>query len=188
SKGALSSGFKRRTPREAFKMIHQLYKEFRDDERNINKASLTSLDLLSFFKQLTAATRKEQSADAVETALRLIQYHVHLNHQWPHNISDLLTLTDLDSKTHTAECSGILQPSDCKNSCWSNRYRDINSNCNNRRTAHLGTTNTPFVRWLPAQYEDGFSLPKGWIEGKLYSEFPLPLVIIIAAPDRSKRT
>ncbi|XP_038669916.1 myeloperoxidase-like isoform X1 [Scyliorhinus canicula] len=175
SKGALSSGFKRRTPQEAFKMIHQLYKEFRDDERNINKASLTSLDLLSFFKQLTVATRKEQSADAVETALRFIQYHVHLNHQWPHNISDLLTLTDLDSKTHTTECSRILQPSDCKNSCWSNRYRDINSNCNNRGTAHLGTTNMPFVRWLPAQYEDGFSLPKGWIEGKLYSGFPLPL-------------
>ncbi|XP_078081143.1 eosinophil peroxidase-like [Mustelus asterias] len=175
SEGALGSEFKQSTSQEAFKMIHQLYKEFRDDENNINKASQTSLDLLSFFKQLTTATRKEQSADTVETALRFIQNHIHLNHRWPLNISDLLMLTDVGSMTHTTECSRIIQPSVCKNDCWSKRYRDINSNCNNRRTPHLGTTNTPFVRWLPAQYEDGFSLPKGWFEGKLYSGFPLPL-------------
>ncbi|XP_041053177.1 eosinophil peroxidase-like isoform X1 [Carcharodon carcharias] len=159
SEGAVGSEFKQSSLQEAIKMIDQLYKEPRDGEGNINKASLKSLDLLSFFKQLAAATRMEQSVDAKEIALKLIQFHL--------NISD--------GMTHTTECSGIVQPAVCKNDCWSNRYRAINSYCNNRRAPYLGVTNKALARWLPAQYEDGFSLPKGWIEGKLYSGFPLPL-------------
>ncbi|XP_067866359.1 myeloperoxidase-like [Heterodontus francisci] len=177
SEEALGSLFKQRPLQETIKMMDRIYKETRDgSRRNNKKASLTSLELLSFFKQLTTATRTaEQASDSVDTALRLIQQHVHLNHQWPLNRSELLTLNDLIGMTHTTECSGIAQPSVCKNDCWSNRYRTINSTCNNRRVPHLGATNVPFVRWLPAQYENGLSLPKGWIAGKLYSGFPLPL-------------
>ncbi|XP_048468329.1 lactoperoxidase-like [Rhincodon typus] len=76
---------------------------------------------------------------------------------------------------HNTEHSPVVQSSVCKKDCWSNRYRSINSNCNNRRAPNLGAANNPYARWLPAQYEDGFSVPKGWIEGKLYSGFPLPL-------------
>ncbi|KAL7987076.1 hypothetical protein Chor_005995 [Crotalus horridus] len=45
-----------------------------------------------------------------------------------------------------------------------------------RRIPTLGASNRPYVRWLPQEYEDGVSLPRGWTETKLYSGFPLPLI------------
>lgn len=45
-----------------------------------------------------------------------------------------------------------------------------------RRIPTLGASNRPYARWLPQEYEDGVSLPRGWTETKLYSGFRLPLV------------
>lgn len=45
-----------------------------------------------------------------------------------------------------------------------------------RRIPTLGASNRPYVRWLPQEYEDGISLPRGWTETKLYFGFPLPSV------------
>uniref|UniRef100_A0A8C3HS07 Myeloperoxidase n=1 Tax=Chrysemys picta bellii TaxID=8478 RepID=A0A8C3HS07_CHRPI len=45
-----------------------------------------------------------------------------------------------------------------------------------RKHSYLGASNHGYARWLPAEYEDGVSLPKGLTEGKLYNGFPLPLV------------
>ncbi|KAK2522438.1 myeloperoxidase [Columba guinea] len=45
-----------------------------------------------------------------------------------------------------------------------------------RKHSHLGSSNRAFARWLPAEYEDGVSVPRGATEGKLYNGFPLPLV------------
>ncbi|XP_078526807.1 myeloperoxidase-like [Lissotriton helveticus] len=55
-------------------------------------------------------------------------------------------------------------------------YRNINGACNNRARPTLGVSDTAYARWLPAEYEDGVSLPQGWTEGKLYNGHPLPLV------------
>lgn len=45
-----------------------------------------------------------------------------------------------------------------------------------RRSPTLGASNRAFVRWLPAQYEDGVSLPYGWTPGVKRGGFPVPLV------------
>ncbi|XP_069057910.1 eosinophil peroxidase-like [Pleurodeles waltl] len=45
-----------------------------------------------------------------------------------------------------------------------------------RRRPWLGAADRAFARWLPAQYEDGISLPRGWKEGKRYFGHTLPLV------------
>lgn len=45
-----------------------------------------------------------------------------------------------------------------------------------RRSPTLGASNRPFVRWLPAEYEDGFSLPFGWTPRVKRNGFPVPLV------------
>lgn len=45
-----------------------------------------------------------------------------------------------------------------------------------RRSPTLGASNRPFARWLPAEYEDGFSLPYGWTPGVKRNGFPVPLV------------
>ncbi|XP_051680776.2 lactoperoxidase [Oryctolagus cuniculus] len=54
-------------------------------------------------------------------------------------------------------------------------YRTITGHCNNRREPTLGAANRALARWLPAEYEDGLSLPFGWTPGKTRNGFPLPL-------------
>ncbi|KAM4694406.1 thyroid peroxidase, partial [Discoglossus pictus] len=64
----------------------------------------------------------------------------------------------------------------CPNNCLALKYRPITGVCNNRNHPVWGATNTPLARWLPPQYEDGFSEPKGWNSGFLYNGFHLPQV------------
>ncbi|XP_036693007.1 lactoperoxidase isoform X1 [Balaenoptera musculus] len=54
-------------------------------------------------------------------------------------------------------------------------YRTITGDCNNRRNPALGASNRALARWLPAEYEDGLSLPFGWTPRKTRNGFPLPL-------------
>lgn len=46
-----------------------------------------------------------------------------------------------------------------------------------RQNPLWGAANTPLVRWLPAEYEDGEREPKGWNRGRLHNGFQLPSVI-----------
>ncbi|XP_078536738.1 eosinophil peroxidase-like [Lissotriton helveticus] len=43
------------------------------------------------------------------------------------------------------------------------------------RNPLLSASNRGFARWLPAEYEDGHSLPKGWTENRRINGFALPL-------------
>lgn len=43
-----------------------------------------------------------------------------------------------------------------------------------RRNPALGAANRALARWLPAEYEDGLSLPFGWTPGRTRNGFPLP--------------
>lgn len=45
-----------------------------------------------------------------------------------------------------------------------------------RKHPHYGASNHGYARWLPAEYEDGMSLPKGFNANHLYHGHPLPLV------------
>lgn len=48
-------------------------------------------------------------------------------------------------------------------------------NCDFRENPRLGASNTPFTRWLPAEYADGISQPKGF-NNQTVNNFILPLV------------
>lgn len=44
-----------------------------------------------------------------------------------------------------------------------------------RKKTRLGASNTQFARWLPAEYSDGISQPKGF-NNRTVNNFLLPLV------------
>lgn len=46
-----------------------------------------------------------------------------------------------------------------------------------RKNTRWGSSNTPFTRWLPAEYQDKISLPKGWDPKKKINKRLLPLVL-----------
>ncbi|XP_072445622.1 eosinophil peroxidase-like isoform X1 [Chiloscyllium punctatum] len=171
----LVSQFVSSSVEEAVKLVDKAYKRTRDGHKlKIAKRTFTSADLLAYFKQPRAETRMAvRSAEYLENALTLIQSNVYKRSL---NATDLLTQADVDIILRNTGCSASFLPIECEDNCWSNRYRTITSNCNNRKNPYLGAANNALARWLPAEYEDGFSLPKGWTGKKLYSRFRLPLV------------
>ncbi|ELK35926.1 Lactoperoxidase [Myotis davidii] len=59
--------------------------------------------------------------------------------------------------------------------CDNSSYRTLTGDCNNQRNPALGAANRALARWLPAEYEDGLSLPFGWTPGKTRNGFRIPL-------------
>ncbi|XP_038669921.1 myeloperoxidase-like isoform X2 [Scyliorhinus canicula] len=175
---ALGTQFVYRSVGAAIKMVDRAYKKTRNGQnRKLTKRNFTSADLLAYFKQPVAETRTAvRSAEYLETVLTLIQRSVNEVHRSVLNATDLLTQRDLVTILRITGCSAASLPRVCEDNCWSNRYRTITSDCNNRKNPRLGAANNAFARWLAAEYEDGYSLPKGWSRRRLYSGFRLPLV------------
>ncbi len=46
-----------------------------------------------------------------------------------------------------------------------------------RQDTRKGSSNIPFTRWLPAEYQDEISLPKGWDRERRVNNEILPLVM-----------
>ncbi|KAK2496649.1 hypothetical protein MC885_013245 [Smutsia gigantea] len=79
---------------------------------------------------------------------------------------------DLTALYWEVGCGGPVPVAGCDQN---SPYRTITGDCNNRKNPALGAANRALVRWLPAEYEDGLSLPFGWTPGKTRNGFPLPL-------------
>ncbi|NXX16818.1 PERM Myeloperoxidase, partial [Podargus strigoides] len=160
---------------EAKQLVDAAYKRTRDriKERLENNA-LTPVELLGYFKQPVAGTRAAaRAADYMETTLTLLKKKLRRAVKGDFNVTDLLTSAQLEMIFKASGCD----QQDKKMNCGpSDRYRTITGECNNRRNPSLGASNRALVRWLPAEYEDGVSLPHGWTEGKLFDGFRLPLV------------
>uniref|UniRef100_A0A7N6A7M0 Sushi domain-containing protein n=1 Tax=Anabas testudineus TaxID=64144 RepID=A0A7N6A7M0_ANATE len=73
-----------------------------------------------------------------------------------------------------SRCPPATHPAVCQHSRL-DKYRSISGLCNNRQNPLWGAANTPLVRWLPAEYEDGEREPKGWNRGRLHNGVQLPL-------------
>ncbi|XP_043910076.1 myeloperoxidase [Protopterus annectens] len=164
--------------KEAMRLVDGAYKYTRDtNKQRLNNGTVIPSDLLSYFKQPVAETRTAiRAADYMFTTLDLIHSKVHHRYKRSINATDLLSQSDLATIANITGCEAQTRPLTCSNDCWSNQYRTITGVCNNRQNPRSGAANTPFARWLPPKYEDGFFLPLGWTAGINVSGFPLPLV------------
>ncbi|XP_043942539.1 eosinophil peroxidase-like [Protopterus annectens] len=178
SEETLSSEFVNQCIKDAMRMVDEAYKYTAEaNQIKLAKRSVSPSTLLSVFKQPVRETRSViRSAEYMDTALRLIQSRALRRFKRSINATDLLTSDDLSTIARVTGCAARTQQRTCRDTCFSRTYRSITGECNNLKNPRLGAVNTPFVRWLPPQYEDGFFLPRGWTPGKLYSGFPLPSV------------
>eukprot|EP00069_Balaena_mysticetus_P000451 bmy_03552T0 len=160
---------------EAKRLVDKAYKERRESsiKQRLHSGSASPMELLSYFKQPVAATRTAvRAADYLHVALGLLERK--LRPLWPgrFNVTDVLTPAQLNLLSKTSGCAyqdlGVRCPEEDK-------YRTITGQCNNRRSPTLGASNRAFARWLPAEYEDGFSLPFGWTPGVKRNGFPVSL-------------
>ncbi|XP_054441517.1 myeloperoxidase [Pteronotus mesoamericanus] len=159
---------------EAKRLVDKAYKERRESiKQRLRSGSASPMELLSYFKQPVAATRTAvRAADYLHVALSLLEGKLRPLFSGPFNVTDVLTPSQLNLLSKSSGCAyqdvGVTCPENDK-------YRTITGQCNNRRSPTLGASNRAFVRWLPAEYEDGFSLPYGWTPGVKRSGFPVPL-------------
>ncbi|NXS55166.1 PERM Myeloperoxidase, partial [Brachypteracias leptosomus] len=141
---------------------------------HLQNDALTPAELLGYFKQPVAGTRAAiRAADYMETTLDLLKEKLRWAVRGDFNVTDLLTPAQLEKIFKASGCDQQDKKINCDNS---SPYRTITGECNNRRNPALGASNRATVRWLPAEYEDGVSVPHGWTEGKRVSGFLFPLV------------
>ncbi|XP_074779347.1 myeloperoxidase [Athene noctua] len=160
---------------EAKQLVDAAYKHTRDRiKEHLQNNTLSLVELLGYFKQPVAETRAAvRAADYVETTLTLLKEKLRWAVRGDFNVTDLLTPAQLGMIFKASGCDQQNKKISCD---ASHLYRTITGECNNRRNPSLGASNRPLVRWLPAEYEDGVSLPRGWTRGKRFSGFPYPLV------------
>ncbi|NWH20647.1 PERM Myeloperoxidase, partial [Grus americana] len=160
---------------EAKQLVDAAYKRTRDRiKEHLQNDALTPTELLGYFKQPVAGTRAAvRAADYMETTLTLLKEKMRWAVRGDFNVTDLLTPAQLEMIFKASGCDQQYKKINCDTS---HRYRTITGECNNRRNPSLGASNRALVRWLPAEYEDGVSVPHGWTEGKRLSGFPFPLV------------
>ncbi|KAM4845078.1 myeloperoxidase [Thomomys bottae] len=159
---------------EAKQLVDKAYKERRESIKQRLRSGLASpMELLSYFKQPVAATRTAvRAADYLHVALDLLKRKLQPLRRKPFNVTDVLTPAQLTLLSKSSGCAyqdlGVSCPKQ-------DAYRTITGHCNNRRSPTLGASNRAFARWLPAEYEDGVSLPYGWTPGVQRGGFPVPL-------------
>ncbi|XP_053252519.1 myeloperoxidase-like isoform X2 [Podarcis raffonei] len=143
----------------------------------LTKGSLSASDLLSLFKHPEAETNTAvHAAELMDTTVELIRQLVYTREKRYANMSGVLSGHDLSTLAEVTGCAAQLRPIKCSDTCLTEKYRSIDGTCNNRKNPLWGAANTAYTRWLPADYEDGFSAPKGWNQTKTYNGFSLPLV------------
>ncbi|XP_041826711.1 eosinophil peroxidase [Melanotaenia boesemani] len=163
---------------EAKKIVDDAYKYSREESlRRVRMDMVKPSDALRLLKQPRGETRSAvRSADYMAQTLRLVHDKVHLVHKRSLNATDLLTDEDMNKLANITGCAAQVRKPQCRTISNINKYRTANSICNNLKNPRLGSSNTPFARWLPAEYDDGISQPKGWNRDRKINNFLLPLV------------
>ena len=73
------------------------------------------------------------------------------------NMNQCQTILDIGQP---ARCP-VFTPN-CENRAFHLNYRSPDGTCNNFHMPDWGASNTPLLRLLPPQYEDGNHIPLGW--------------------------
>ncbi|CAL8277720.1 unnamed protein product [Merluccius merluccius] len=163
---------------EAKKLVDDAYKYSRDESLSrVRREVVSPTDILRLLKQPRGDSRSAvRSADYMAQTLRLLHDRVHRLHKRSLNATDLLLPKDLEVLSQISGCSAQVSKPSCRSTPNLNKYRTITSVCNNLENPRLGASNTPFTRWLPAEYDDGIAEPKGWNRGRRYNNYTLPMV------------
>ncbi|XP_070820449.1 eosinophil peroxidase-like [Chaetodon trifascialis] len=149
----------------------------RESIERVRRNSASPSDVLRLLKQPLGQTRLAvRSADYMHVAVKLIKRSLERHQKRSINATDFISEEDLRVIADLTGCSARRRVPPCKTTPSLDKFRTISSICNNRKNTRWGSSNTPFTRWLPAEYQDGISLPKGWDPRWRVNRRILPLV------------
>ncbi|XP_034736051.1 eosinophil peroxidase [Etheostoma cragini] len=150
-------------------------------KKSQSEGALRPSDLLAQFKQTEARTRTQiQAAELLDNTVELIREMVYTNTMVQPDPRELLSEGDMKTLLRETGCSAELQRPTCDTDCLSERYRSPTGECNNRQNPRWGAANIPYSRWLPAEYEDVWGMPRGWDPEHTYHNATLPPVRLVS--------
>eukprot|EP00064_Thunnus_orientalis_P007742 superscaffoldBa00000876_g7764 len=135
----------------------------RESIERVRRNMANPSDILRLLKQPVGLTRDAvRAADYMDNTVKLIKRSLEKRQKRSINATDLISEEDLQVIADLTGCSPRHRVPSCKMTPNLDRFRTASSVCNNRKNTRWGSANTPFTRWLPAEYQDKISLPKGW--------------------------
>ncbi|KAK5867277.1 hypothetical protein PBY51_011784 [Eleginops maclovinus] len=150
-------------------------------KKSLSEGALRPSDLLAQFKQIEARTRTQiRAAELLDNTVELIREMVYTHTMVQPDPKELLSDGDMEELLQVTGCSTELQRPGCDSDCLSERYRSITGECNNRQNPRWGAANIPYSRWLPAEYEDVWGMPRGWDSQHTYNNATLPPVRLVS--------
>ncbi|XP_048855454.1 eosinophil peroxidase [Brienomyrus brachyistius] len=162
---------------EARSIVDEAYKFSREQSLNRVRSTASLADIWLLMKQPVGGTRSAvRAAEYMDMTLQLLREKASHDHKNFLNATDLLTAEDLDTIGKLTGCWAFQSAAPCNKTILMSKFRTITGICNNVRDTRLGSSNMPFTRWLPPQYQDGKSLPKGWDPKLKVNGFLLPMV------------
>ncbi|CAJ1068228.1 eosinophil peroxidase-like [Xyrichtys novacula] len=149
----------------------------RQSIERVRRNAANPSDVLRLLKQPVGPTRLAvRAADYMDNAVKLIRSSLERRQKRSINATDLISEEDLQLISELTGCSARQRPPYCRTTPNLEKFRTASSICNNRKNSRWGSSNTPFTRWLPAEYQDDISLPKGWDLELRVNRRLLPLV------------
>uniref|UniRef100_A0A8C7Z8F6 Eosinophil peroxidase n=1 Tax=Oryzias sinensis TaxID=183150 RepID=A0A8C7Z8F6_9TELE len=131
--------------------------------------------VIPLLKQPSGLSREAvRAADYMQNTLSLLRGALEKRQKRSINATDLITVEDLNVIAKLTGCATQIRPPSCKD--ISKSFRTAASSCNNLKNPRWGSSNIPFLRWLPAEYEDDLTSPKGWTSDLRVNYHLLPLV------------
>ncbi|XP_031713358.1 eosinophil peroxidase [Anarrhichthys ocellatus] len=150
-------------------------------KKTLSEGALRPSDLLAQFKQTEAKTRTQiRAAELLDNTVELIREMVYTHTMVQPDHQELLSERDMENLLQVTGCSAELQRPSCDTDCLSERYRSITGECNNRHNPRWGAANIPYSRWLPAEYEDVWGMPRSWDPEHTYHNASLPPVRLVS--------
>ncbi|CAG5923318.1 unnamed protein product [Menidia menidia] len=174
----LSRSFLLRAVNEAKALVDDAYTYSRRVSIDrVKRNAVTASDVLRLLKQPNGQSRQAvRAADYMANALAIVRRSLARRHRRSINATDLISDEDLGVISNLTGCSAQRKPPSCNTTPNLERFRTAGSTCNNIANSRWGSSNIPFTRWLPAEYEDRISTPKGWTDGLRVNRHLLPLV------------
>ncbi|XP_058493226.1 eosinophil peroxidase-like [Solea solea] len=174
----LSLSFIQDAVRTARATVDEAYEYSRKESVDrVKRNAATPSDVLRLLKQPAGLTRSAvRAADYMDVALSFIHGSLARRSKRSINATDLITEEDLEVIAGLTGCSPRHRVPSCMTTPDLDKYRTASSVCNNRKDTRRGAANTPFTRWLPAEYQDKITQPKGWSQRRRINGNRLPLV------------
>ncbi|XP_073322530.1 eosinophil peroxidase-like [Pagrus major] len=149
----------------------------RESLDRVRRNQLNPSDVLRLLKQPAGPSRTAvRAADYMDNAVILIKRSLERRHRRSINASDLISEEDLALISDLTGCSAQRRAPSCRTLLYLDTFRTAGGVCNNEQNTRLGSSNTPFARWLPAEYQDNIALPIAWDRERRVNGEILPLV------------